>query len=108
MPCELWSCPKTKMTFMMMRGGTISNKSMLFMDELCAWIKKEGIANVHVLSATMNNPIRNERPSCRNIPNLFAYVNNHVYKSTPNYYEHHGIKKFGHWLEDNEAKIKPH
>ena len=40
------------------------------------------------------------------IPEIHAYVNNHIHKTQPNYYEQYGIRKFGYWLQD--VKKKPH
>ena len=40
------------------------------------------------------------------IPEVFAYVNNHLIKKQPNYYDLYGIRKFGYWLGD--AKKKTH
>jgi hypothetical protein len=35
---------------------------------------------------------------------VFGYVNKHLYKSNPNYYENHGIRKFGYWIQDVKKK----
>lgn len=39
------------------------------------------------------------------IPEIFAYVNSHIYKNNPKYYETYGIRKFGYWIQ--EVKKKP-
>ena len=58
------------------------------------------------------SPVRRDRESNRDIPNVWTYVNNALYKKYINgpekksYYDTHQIKKFGNWLGD--AKKKPH
>ena len=38
------------------------------------------------------------------IPEIFGYVNNHLAKKFPNYYDQFGIRKFGYWLGDSKKK----
>ena len=56
------------------------------------------------------SPVRRERESNRELPNIFGYVNNHLCKSTlavndgKSWYEVNQIKKFGWWLGDKKQK----
>jgi hypothetical protein len=56
------------------------------------------------------SPIKRERESNREIPEIFAYVNNTLYQNSlaggQSFYEAHQIRKFGWWLGD--CKRKPH
>jgi hypothetical protein len=52
------------------------------------------------------SPVKRERESNREIPELFSYVSNSLYKSCQesgkSFYEQHGIRKFGYWLGDSK------
>ena len=55
------------------------------------------------------SPVRRSRESNREIPELFAYVNNHIHnqyktESTKTYYETHGIQKIGNWLGKDKKR----
>lgn len=41
---------------------------------------------------------------CCSIPEIFAFVNQQVLKSQPDYYNSNGIKQFGNWLQDAKKK----
>ncbi len=68
-----------------------------------------GFRNIIILSSTLS-PIKRERDSNRQIPEIFAYVNNYLYKKTlaegKSYYDKYSIKKFGYYL--GESKRKSH
>lgn len=76
-----------------------------FCDELIEFVKTTGFANVSILTASMS-PIKRERESNRQIPEVFAYLNNCLNKAEPAYYEKKGIRKFGWWIQD--VKKRPH
>lgn len=80
-----------------------------FTDELNAFIKAQGFANVVVLSSTMSL-CKRDRITNRQIPEVYAYLNNYFYHTPQGktYYADNNIKKFGHWLEDEKEKKKPH
>jgi len=74
------------------------------------WLATVGFASVIILSASMS-PVKRGRESNREIPELYAYVNDFLHKSLmetkgKTFYELYNIKKFGWWIED--AKKKPH
>jgi hypothetical protein len=104
MPAELWFSEKNKMTFLLVRSG-VSGSMRAFCDELIEFIQKTGFANVALLTATMS-PIKRERDSNRQIPEVFGYLNNCLLKQQGNYYEEKGIRKFGSWIQD--VKKRPH
>jgi len=104
MPAEIWHSAQHKLTFLLVRS-TVKGGMRKFTDELIAFVKTVGFANVAILTATMS-PIKRERESNRQIPEVFAYLNNHLYKSNPNFYDQNGIRKFGTWIQD--VKKRPH
>ena len=73
------------------------------------FIASMGFKSVSILTSTMS-PIRRERVSNRDLPDIYGYVNDNLYKSAlaagTNWYDTHQIKQFGHWL--GEHKKKPH
>ena len=58
-----------------------------------------------MLGSTLS-PVKRDRESNRNIPQLYAYVNNYLHKKCiaegDNFYSTFGIQKFGHWLGENK------
>jgi len=52
------------------------------------------------------SPVKRERESNRELPELFAYVNNFLHKKCiadgEDYYSKHSIRKFGYWLGDSK------
>jgi hypothetical protein len=89
----------------MLRSGICQGKMYPFGQALTSFVEKQGFSNVVVLSSTLS-PVKRERESNREIPELFAYVNNHLYKKClaegVSYYEKHGIRRFGYWLGDSK------
>ena len=104
MPAELWYSPSSKLTFLRLRSSIIGGMRS-FCAELIAFIKQTGFANVAVLTST-TSPIKRGRETNRQIPEIFAYLNNHMYKSNPDFYKQNGIQKFGNWIQD--VKRRPH
>ena len=60
-----------------------------------------------MLSSTLS-PVKRERESNRDFPEIFAYVNNHLHKKCnaegKSYYEKYGIRQFGYWLGADKKK----
>ena len=57
------------------------------------------------------SPVKRERESNRDFPEIFAYVSNSLDKQTLalenkniSYYERYGIRKFGYWLGSDKRK----
>ena len=52
------------------------------------------------------SPVKRDRESNRELPELFAYVNNYLYKKSiadgQDYYSKNEIRKFGYWLGDSK------
>lgn len=78
MPAEIWHSQQYNMTFLLVRSS-VKGGMRSFTDELIAFVKSCEFANVAVLTATMS-PIKRERDSNRQIPEVFAYMNNFLYK----------------------------
>ena len=75
-----------------------------FQDELVAFIKDYKLSSVVILSSTMN-PVRRERESNRQIPRVFGYANNFLFKKNDRkFYEKYQIQKFGYWLANDKKK----
>lgn len=96
MPAEVYYSAEHKLTFLMIRSGPTGGMRK-FSDELVAWIMATDFAKVVLLTATMS-PVSRERDSNSLIPEVFAYCNNFMFKSNPNYYNQNGIRKFGFWI----------
>jgi len=79
MPCELYVSADKQYTFMVLRSGICSGKMYPFGAVFTKFIEEQGFSNVVILSSTLS-PVKRERESNREIPELFAYANNHLYK----------------------------
>jgi len=102
MPAEFWVSKERNMTFLMVRSGTTGTMRS-FCDELVSFINEVDFANVAILTSTMN-PIQRERKSSTQIPEVFAYCNNFLYKSTSDFYKQNGIRKFGYWIQETKTE----
>lgn len=73
--------------------------------EFTKFVEGSGFKNLVILTSTLS-PVKRERESNREIPEVFAYVNNFLHKacieSGKDYYEKYGIRKFGYWLGDSK------
>uniref|UniRef100_A0A7S3ITJ3 Uncharacterized protein n=1 Tax=Strombidium inclinatum TaxID=197538 RepID=A0A7S3ITJ3_9SPIT len=70
------------------------------------FIVQNGFSRISILSSTMS-PVKRGRDTNRQIPEVYAYVNNHLYQATDRkFYDKYQVRKFGHWIGD--AKKKPH
>ena len=89
----------------MLRSGICQGKMYPFGQALTQFVESRGFINVVILSSTLS-PVKRERESNREIPELFAYVNNHLYKKClaegTSYYDKHAIRRFGYWLGDSK------
>merc|ERR1719263_754430 len=67
----------------------------------------QGFKGLTLLAGT-GSPVSRERESNREIPEVFAYVNNNLHKSSlaagKSYYETYNIRKFGYWLGADKKK----
>lgn len=104
MPAEIWFSEERAMTFLMVRTGPCGGMRK-FADELVAFIMSTDFARVTLLTAT-TSPVSRERDSNRQLPEVFAYCNNFMYKNNRNYYNQNGIRRFGYWIQD--TKRRPH
>ena len=84
MPAEIWYSEERSLTFMMVRSGPVGGMRK-FADELVAFIMMTDFARVTLLTATMS-PVSRERDSNRQLPEVFAYCNNFMFKNNRNYY----------------------
>eukprot|EP00347_Sterkiella_histriomuscorum_P006500 403352530 len=109
LPAEVYHSEERKLTILYVRSGVIEGCMRRYGDELTALVKREGFASGTILTSTLS-PIHRERDSNRlqhniQIPEIFAYVNNYIFKQKmPKYYEIYGIKKFGYWLTQKDLK----
>ena len=100
MPCEIYN--DAKYTFVMMRSGIAHGQMLPFGVAFGKWVKESGFKDVIILSATVS-PVKRERESNRELPELFAYGNTFRGEG---FYEAQGIRKFGWWL--GADKKRPH
>ena len=91
-----------------MRGGTCEGRSKLFGMALGVWLLTMGFTSIVILSAS-TSPVARGRQSNREIPELYAYVNDYLHKSLmdgkgKSFYDLYNIKKFGHWLGTDKKR----
>jgi len=107
MPVELWVSADGQYTFLIMRGGITSGGMWPFGASLGMWVMTSGFSGVTLLAGT-GSPVSRERESNREIPEIFAYVNNCLHDSTlaagKSYYETYSIRKFGYWIGKDKKK----
>lgn len=103
MPVEFWLSPDGKKTYMVVRSAVIGGQMRAFSEQLRNFVQTNGFADVAILTATIS-PVKRERESNRQIPEIFAYCNNYLYKQ--DFYSRMKIRKFGWWISD--VKKKPH
>ena len=100
MPVELWLTADCTKTLMVSR--TMATDLRKFADELVPFVKECGFSGVALLTSTFSAAKR-ERHFNQEIPEVFAYCNNFLYKQ--GYYKSAGVRKFGNWIE---KRLKPH
>jgi hypothetical protein len=67
-----------------------------------------GFSSVIILSASMS-PVKRGRESNREIPEIYAYVNDFLHNSLleskgKSFYELYNVRKFGWWIEGDKKK----
>jgi len=101
MPNEVFISNDAKYTFIFLKSSIVTGKMHPFGKALTAFVEAQGFSQVVVLSST-GSPVKRERESNRELPELFAYVNNYLYKKCiaegTDYYSKHSIRRFGFWL----------
>lgn len=111
MPVVLYKSSDNKYTFILMRTSVTSGNMRRFGAAFSHFIKEAGFKQIIMLTSTIS-PVKRDRESNREIPEIWAYVNNFLYKQhidgegKKSYYDTYQIKKYGNWLGD--AKKKPH
>jgi hypothetical protein len=107
MPVEIYVSADGQYTFLIMRGGVTSGGMWPFGASLGLWVMTSGFSGVTLLAGT-GSPVCRERESNREIPEIFAYVNNCLHNSTmaagKSYYETYNIRKFGYWIGKDKKK----
>ena len=79
MPIEFWLTADGKKTFLVVRSAVIGGQMRNFSEQLRDFVSSHGFSDVAILTATMS-PVKRERESNRQIPEVFAYCNNYLYK----------------------------
>ena len=77
MPVEFWLTADGKKTYMVVRSSASNMRS--FTEELVEFVKSSGFSSVAILTSGFS-PIKRERDSNREIPEVFAYCNQHLNK----------------------------
>ena len=107
MPCEMYLSRDNRYTIMLFRSSVVEGKMRPFGEALAEFVVACGFKGVSVLTGTMS-PVRRERTTNRDLPEIFGYVNNNLYKTTlaandgKSWYEVNQMKKFGWWLGDKK------
>lgn len=103
LPVEFYLTADGKMTYMVTRSAATNIRS--FSEEFVNFVVQNGFANVAILTST-GSPVARERTSNRQIPEIFAYCNNYLFNTQPDYYNKNGVRKWGFWIQD--VKKRPH
>ena len=94
MPVEFWLSADGKKTYMVSRSAASNTRS--FCEEFVEFVKVHGFSSVALLTSAFS-PIKRERDSNREIPEVFAYCNEHLEKQ--DFYNKTGMRKYGWWIE---------
>lgn len=78
MPCEIFVSADGQYTFILMRSGIVGGRMWPFGFAFAAFVAQCQFRDVTILAGTMS-PVRRGRESNREIPEIYAYVNNHLY-----------------------------
>jgi len=102
MPVEVYVSTDGQYTFLLMRSSIVSGRMWPFGFAFAAFVAQCQFRDVTILAGTMS-PVRRARESNREIPEIYAYVNNHLHRKSKDennktFYETNNIKKMGHWL----------
>ena len=79
MPVVLYKSTSNNYTFLVMRTGVTGGNMRRFGAALTNFITEAGFKQIMVLSSTMS-PVRRDRESNREIPEIYGYVNNCLYR----------------------------
>ena len=101
MPFEFWLTADGKKTLLVQRGGVSDMRAFSF--EFRDFVKAHGFASVALMTSAYS-PVKRERDSNREIPEVFAYCNEHLEKQ--DYYTKNGIRKFGWWIEQEKKPFQ--
>jgi hypothetical protein len=94
MPVEFWLSADGTKTLMLSRSAASDSRS--FSAELVEFVNAHGFTGVALLTSAFS-PIKRERDSNREIPEVFAYCNEHLEKQ--DYYNKTGMRKYGSWID---------
>lgn len=97
MPCEFWLTADGTKTMMAVRGSVSDLRA--FADQLSVFIKEHKFASVAIITGNYN-PLKRERDSNTQIPEVFCYGNHEMEKA--DYYNKMGIRKFGWWITNKK------
>ena len=94
MPCEIYQTADAKKTFMVLRGGVCQGKMFQFGQAMNKFCEDSKFSNIAILTSTVSI-VKRHRESNRDLPEIFAYVNNFLHKKCcdegKDYYEKYGI-----------------
>lgn len=99
MPAEFWLTADGTKTLLQVRSAASDMRA--FSAELVAFVKAHGFKGVVLLTSAFS-PLKRERDSNREIPEVFAYCNELL--ESQDFYNKAGIRKYGWWID----KKKPH
>mmetsp|Transcript_4166 Transcript_4166/g.7059 ORF Transcript_4166/g.7059 Transcript_4166/m.7059 type:complete len:131 (-) Transcript_4166:434-826(-) len=78
MPCVIYLSQDKRYTFFVLRSSITSGNMRKFGEALGQFILENKFSKVLVLSSTIS-PVKRDRESNREIPEVYAYVNNFAY-----------------------------
>ena len=79
MPVEVFVSLDKRYTFIIFRSGIVGGKMIEFGQDFTSFVGSLGFTDIKILTATVS-PIKRERESNRQVPEIFAYVNNALYQ----------------------------
>lgn len=109
MPAEFWLSADGSKTFLVVRSGINEGGMRRFSEQFTTFATQCGFKNVAIVTST-GSPVSRERQTNRQIPELFAYCNNMLFKEKgASFYKDNSVRKFGFWLDDSGIQRKrPH
>ena len=81
MPAEFWLNADGSKTFLVIRSGITEGNMRRFCEQFVAFCKEVGFINVALVTST-GSPVGRERQSNRQLPEIFAYANNFIFKNS--------------------------
>lgn len=73
-PCELFQSKDGKLTFLLVQSGICKNMEYAFRTSFAKFIKEHKFESVVLISSSIS-PVKRERESNREIPEIFGYAN---------------------------------